>query len=135
MRLQLFLLVLLTGTLQLVAQSSSPQNDTSGTQSATTNREEKKEMPKAQPQVKLGKLIHKVAPAYPPAARMQHIHGTVRVRVLIDKEGKVTQLEPVSGPQELIPAALDAVRQWRYEPALLDGKPVDIHTEITVNFK
>ena len=72
---------------------------------------------------------------YPPAARAEHIEGTVRLRVLIDKEGKIAELEPVSGPKELIPAAMDAVRQWRYKPTLVDGKPSPIHTEITVDFK
>ncbi len=97
--------------------------------------QENKPFPKVFPQVKLGKLIYQVPPEYPPAARADHVEGTVKLRVLIDKEGKVTELEPVSGPKELIPAALDAVRQWRYEPALVDGKPSDIHTDITVNFK
>lgn len=96
--------------------------------------QENKPFPKVLPQVTLGKLIHQVPPVYPPAARAEHIEGTVKLRVLIDKEGKVTELEPVSGPKQLIPAALDAVRRWRYEPALVDGKPSAIHTEITVNF-
>ena len=97
--------------------------------------QENKPFPKVFPQVTLGKLIHQVPPEYPPAARAEHIEGTVELRVLIDKEGKVTEIEPVSGPKELIPAALDAVQQWRYEPALVDGKPSDIRTEIRVNFK
>jgi TonB family protein len=87
------------------------------------------------PQVTLGKLIHQVPPVYPPAARAQHIDGSVKLRVLIDKQGKVTELAPISGPKELIPAALEAVRQWKFEPTLVNGKPADFHTEITVNFK
>jgi TonB family protein len=97
--------------------------------------QENKPFPKVFPQVTLGKLIHQVPPIYPPAARAEHIEGTVNLWVLIDKEGKVTELKPLSGPKELIPAALDAVRQWRFEPPLVDGKPSDIHTEVVVTFK
>jgi TonB family protein len=81
------------------------------------------------------KLIHEVPPIYPTAARAEGVEGTVKLRVLIDKEGKVKEAEPISGPKELIPAALDAVRQWRYEPVLVYGKPSDARSEITVNFK
>jgi TonB family protein len=132
--LQLSVFVLVAGSLQFMAQSSPQQSSTNSKQTGAGTVEENKEV-KVPPRIRLGKLIHKVPPVYPPAARMEHIQGTVRLQVLIDKEGKVAELEPVSGPKELIPAALDAVRQWRYKPALLDGKPVAIHTEITVDFK
>ena len=133
--IQLSVFVLVTGALQLVAQSSSDQSHANSTQTGAGTVDENKKATKVPPPFSFGKLIHKVPPVYPPAARMEHIQGTVRLRVVINEEGKVTDPEPVSSPKELIPAALDAVRQWRYKPSLLDGKPVAYHTEITVDFK
>jgi TonB family protein len=81
-----------------------------------------------------GLLIHKVAPSYPKAARKAHIQGTVLLCAYISEEGEVKDLEVVSGPPELIPSALGAVRQWRYKPYLADGKPAAVETEIRVNY-
>ena len=60
--------------------------------------------------------MHKVKPVYPPEARQAHIKGTVLLRIVIDKEGRITDLKLVSGPKELAPAAISAVQQWHYRP-------------------
>jgi TonB family protein len=81
-----------------------------------------------------GLLVHKVKPVYPPGARQAHIKGTVLLRIVIDKEGRITDLMLVSGPKELAPAAISAVQQWRYRPYLIMGNPIEVDTEVKVNF-
>ena len=85
--------------------------------------------------VSQGLLIRRVQPIYPRAALETHAHGAVQIEATIDKEGKVTNLKVLSGDPILAHAAADAVRQWRYKPYYLDGEPVEIQTQITVNFK
>jgi protein TonB len=85
--------------------------------------------------VSQGLLIKRVQPKYPPAALAVHAQGAVQIEATIDKEGNVTNLKVLSGDSVLARAALEAVRQWRYKPYYLDGDPVEIQTEITVNFK
>lgn len=80
-------------------------------------------------------LIHRVEPTYPPLARQARIEGTVRLHAVIDREGRVESLEVLSGPPLLVQAALAAVRQWRYQPTLLSGVPVEVETYITVIFQ
>ena len=81
-----------------------------------------------------GLLIHKVQPEYPEAVRKAHIEGTVVLCAVIGKDGKLVNLQAVSGPKELIDPAMKAVQQWVYKPYLLDGEPIDVETEIRVNF-
>jgi periplasmic protein TonB len=69
-----------------------------------------------------------------PLARQARIAGTVVLHAIIDKDGKVAQLEVVSGHPLLVQAALDAVKQWRYKPTLLNGDPVEVDTTIQVTF-
>jgi TonB family protein len=85
--------------------------------------------------VKSAKLIGSVAPVYPMLAKNQHVSGDVRVDALIDANGRVTTMKVVSGPALLQQAAMDALRQWRYEPAALDGKPVPMHLTVTLQFR
>ena len=85
--------------------------------------------------VSQGLLIQRVTPKYPPAALRLHAEGAVQIEVTINKEGKVTNPKVLSGSPVLAQAALEAVRQWRYKPYYLDGAPVEIQTQITVNFK
>jgi protein TonB len=85
--------------------------------------------------VSQGLLIKRVQPKYPPAALATHAQGEVQIEATIDKEGKVTNLKVLRGDPVLAHAALEAVRQWRYKPYYLDGEPVEIETQITVNFK
>jgi len=79
-------------------------------------------------------LIHVVSPIYPVAARAKEIEGTVRLHVLIGKDGRVSKIEVLSGPKPLQQAAVDAVKQWRYKPPLLAGEPVSIETVTDVVF-
>lgn len=81
-----------------------------------------------------GWLIHRVDPVYPRAAKINHVQGVVVLHAIIGKDGLVTNLTPVSGPQELVQAAIGAVQQWRYTPYLVLGEPVEIDTTIEVNF-
>ncbi len=81
-----------------------------------------------------GNLIRKVQPAYPPLARSARIQGTVVLQAAISKQGTIENLSVLSGHPMLVPAALDAVRQWRYRPYILNNEPVEVETQITVNF-
>jgi protein TonB len=81
-----------------------------------------------------GLLIHRVEPTYPPLARAARIQGDVVLSAVIDANGQITNLQLVSGHPMLVPAALSAVRQWRYKPYLLNGQPVEVETTVTVIF-
>ncbi len=85
--------------------------------------------------VKQAELISKVAPVYPALAKNQHVSGNVLVDALIDANGKVTTMKVISGPTLLHQAAMDALRQWKYQPATLDGKPVPMHLTVTLQFR
>jgi periplasmic protein TonB len=85
--------------------------------------------------VSQGLLIKRVQPKYPPAALAVRAQGAVQIEATINKEGNVINLKVLSGDPVLARAALEAVRQWRYKPYYLDGDPVEIQTQITVNFK
>ncbi len=79
-------------------------------------------------------IITQTRPVYPPLARQARIQGVVVLHAIIDKDGKVAQLEVVSGHPLLVQSALDAVKQWRYKPTLLNGDPVEVDTTIQVTF-
>jgi TonB family protein len=81
-----------------------------------------------------GLLISQVPPVYPPLARQARIQGTVVLEAVIGKDGGIESLSLVSGHPMLIPAAMDAVKQWRYRPYLLNGRPVLVLTHINVDF-
>jgi len=81
-----------------------------------------------------GDLVHKVLPAYPALARSARIQGTVVLQAMISKQGAIENLRLLSGHPMLAPAAIEAVRQWRYRPYILNGEPVEVDTQITVNF-
>ncbi|HVN17171.1 MAG TPA: TonB family protein [Dongiaceae bacterium] len=81
-----------------------------------------------------GLLIQKVEPQYPPLARAARVQGEVVLSAVIDSNGQITNLQLVSGHPMLVPAAIAAVRQWRYKPYLLNGQPVEVETTITVIF-
>lgn len=80
------------------------------------------------------RAINKVPPVYPTEARRQHISGTVRLHAIIAKDGTVKNVEVLSGHPSLVDAAMDAVRQWRYSPTMLEGEPVEVDTTIDVTF-
>jgi TonB family protein len=153
-RTEVLLLALLFSSLGLVgqsAESSSPSSDNplaGQTQSATPSApatgggrnqcgfSTPETQGKVSPgKVSGGKLIHSVRPEYPPAARKAHIQGTVVLCATIAKDGKLRNVRAFSGPEELIPSAIKAVEQWRYQPYLKNNEPVDVDSEIHLGFK
>ena len=84
--------------------------------------------------VQAAKLVNRITPIYPPLARQTRISGTVRLHAIISKDGTIQELTVISGHPLLQQAALDAVRQWRYQPTLLNGEPVEVDTTIDVIF-
>lgn len=84
--------------------------------------------------VQAAKIIRQPLPVYPQIAKSAHMQGTVVLHAIIDKDGSVQQLEYISGPPILMRNAMDAVRQWRYQPTLLNGEPVQVDTTISVVF-
>ncbi len=85
-------------------------------------------------QVQQAKLVNKVTPLYPALAKQARIQGTVKLQAVIAKNGAVVELQVLSGHPLLVQAALDAVHQWRYQPTLLNGEPVEVVTIIDVVF-
>ena len=81
-----------------------------------------------------GYLVKQVQPVYPHVAQTIGVQGDVILQAMIDREGRIEQLQAVSGHPMLVAAALDAVRQWRYRPYRLNGEPVEVETQITVRF-
>jgi protein TonB len=81
-----------------------------------------------------GNLIRRVQPDYPALARQVRVQGTVVLRAMISREGSIENLQVLSGHPMLVRAAVDAVSQWRYRPYVLNGEPVEVETEVTVNF-
>ena len=84
--------------------------------------------------VSQGLLVRRVQPSYPPLARQARIQGTVILQAEISKDGSIQNLQLISGHPMLAPAAIEAVKQWKYRPYLLNGEPVEVETQIQVNF-
>ena len=81
-----------------------------------------------------GLLIRQVQPIYPSLAITTHTEGTVLLAAVIDTQGRITQLRALSGHPLLIPAAINAVQQWRYKPYILNGQAVEVETQVSVVF-
>ena len=112
-----------------------------GIVSATSNLSAVPKFVPAQPQrvrisqgVTKGLLIRRVEPAYPPLARSARVQGEVVLSAVISINGEIENLQLVSGHPMLVPAALTAVKQWKYKPYLLNGQPTEVETTITVIF-
>jgi protein TonB len=96
--------------------------------------------PKQTQRIKLGgqvvaaKLLAQPQPVYPPLARQARIQGNVVLHAIIDKDGRVGELQVISGHPLLVQSALEAVKNWRYQPTQLNGEPVEVDTTITVSF-
>ncbi len=84
--------------------------------------------------VQAAKMIRQIQPAYPQIAKTAHVQGTVILHAIISKDGTVQELQYISGPALLMRSAMDAVRQWKYQPTLLNGEPVEVDTTISVVF-
>jgi protein TonB len=100
----------------------------------------KKEEPKVVQRIRVGGnvqqalLIKQPRPIYPPLAKQARIQGVVRLNAIIGKDGTIQNLTVASGHPLLVPSALEAVKQWVYKPTLLNGEPVEVVTQIDVNF-
>ena len=81
-----------------------------------------------------GKRLRDVPPVYPELAKQARIEGVVRFNIVIDRQGRVMDIKVISGHPLLIPAALESVKQWEYNPTLLNGQSVEVATEVAVNF-
>ena len=81
-----------------------------------------------------GNLIYRPQPIYPALAKSARVQGQVLLRAIISREGTIQNLQVISGHPMLVKAAIDAVRQWRYRPYLLNNEPVEVETQVTVNF-
>ena len=84
--------------------------------------------------VQAAKLVNRVIPVYPPLAKQARISGTVKLMGIIARDGKIINLQVLSGHPLLVPSAVEAVRQWVYAPTLLNGEPVEVVAPIDVNF-
>ena len=84
--------------------------------------------------VQSAKLVFGPRPAYPPLARATRTQGTVKIQAIIGRDGAIKDLQVISGPPLLIEVAIEAVRQWRYQPTLLNGDAVEVVTDIDINF-
>ena len=85
--------------------------------------------------VSQGLILKKVSPSYPTAALRLRLEGSVELLATISKKGDISAVKIISGDPNLARAAVDAVKQWKYKPYLLDGSPVEIQTQVTINFK
>jgi protein TonB len=79
-------------------------------------------------------LLHRVQPAYPPLARQARIQGQVTLQAEISRDGSIQNLRVITGHTMLVPSALEAVKQWKYRPYILNEETVEVETTITVNF-
>lgn len=84
--------------------------------------------------VAAAKLVHQVQPVYPQIAKTAHVQGTVLLHAIIAKDGSIQELQYISGPPLLMRAAMDAVHEWKYQPTMLNGDPVEVDTTIQVVF-
>jgi protein TonB len=80
-------------------------------------------------------LLSSVAPVYPQMARNQRLSGDVKIDAVIGENGHVSSMKVISGPALLHQAAMDALRQWKYQPATLNGQPMSMHLTVTVQFR
>lgn len=126
----------LSPTIDLGQRASAPPPPAPKASAAT------KPAPPAQPtRIRIGgnvrppRLVREVRPIYPPLARQARIQGVVKINAIVSRDGTVQSLETVSGHPLLVNAALDAVRQWHYEPTQLNGEPVEVILVVDVNFR
>jgi len=80
-------------------------------------------------------LAHRVEPVYPAEARQQRLEGTIALEIVIDRNGSVTSMHALNGPEVLARAAMDALRWWKFEPYRLNGEPIVVQTTVAVEFK
>jgi protein TonB len=103
--------------------------------SIDTHKTNEKSIVKVSEGVQQAQLVSRIEPRYPPLALQTRKEGTVLLHAIISREGRITAIEVVSGSPWFVQAALDAVRQWRYRPTILNGEAVEVETSITVIFR
>jgi protein TonB len=123
-------LLLLSGVLVCSAGLGFPQKSSGSSSSALA----KPVRVRISQKVSNSLIVKKVLPVYPQKARKKHVQGNVVMRAEINTNGDVTDLTVISGDPLLAPAALEAVRQWKYRPYLLNNSPVNVETQVTVAF-
>lgn len=114
----------------------APNSETNSAASASSANPDKPQVMRVRVAsgVTRGLIVKKVQPVYPQQAKYARIQGSVIMRAVINKNGDVTDLEVLDGPIELAVSAVNAVRQWKYRPYVLNGEPVEVMTTITVNY-
>jgi periplasmic protein TonB len=120
------------------AQKSSQKSTGSGSNpDASANETEKAvgDVTAVSPEIANNYLIRRVEPEYPEAARRQNIQGPVTLSALVDNDGSARSVTIQSGDSALAPAALEAVKQWRFKPYRVNGRATEFTTQITVNFR
>ena len=122
-----------TPTTETVAKEHKPVQS-SAAQAPSANLAAPVQRVRIPADVSLGLLITKTAPVYPPLARQAHVQGMVVLDADISKDGSVEALKAISGHPLLIPAAVDAAKQWRYKPYMVDGQPAPVSTQVMVEF-
>jgi TonB family protein len=110
------------GASEIPSPTLAPKGDSTVTRTAVNGNEQ------------AAKIIELVEPVYPPLARQARIQGTVRLHAIIGTDGRIEELEAISGHPLLIQSAIDAVRKWRYAPTSVNGQPADVETIIDVVF-
>jgi len=130
----------------IMASKTAPQISTSGTHEdlfaaaspavapALAQQQAESSPARIRGDIVAGQIVYKTQPIYPEEAKAAHIEGAVRLHAIISKTGDVDSLQVLSGPPELCDSAIDAVRQWKYKPYLLNGEPIEVDTTITVNY-
>lgn len=91
--------------------------------------------PRLKENLQVGELIQRVEPVYSPGAQQEKIEGTVKMHAVIGKDGTIRSLQLISGPPLLVPAAMGAVREWRYNPTLFEGQPIETQEDISIVFR
>jgi TonB family protein len=123
--------VISSATFNFVLGSDGPAKDVAQTIGMASVFPERVQLPKAATK---SALVHSVPAVYPQGAVALRVEGSVILQARIDKDGKIADLQPVSGPKQLVQAAMDAVKQYRYKPYSLMGRPVEVDTQVQVNF-
>jgi TonB family protein len=114
--------------------SPAPESSASSTEACVATTEDDSKRVHVPPGVMKGLIVRRVQPLYPEPARQSRIEGVVTLAAVINKCGHVVDLKPVSGPEELVAAAMTAIKQWEYRPFVSGGQPTAVETELQVKF-
>ena len=130
--IRIFVVILLFATFSL-AQSSDPQQPPTSPKDAQATPAKPMRV-RVSSRVAEAQIVKKIAPRYPEEAKQNHVHGTVILHAVISTAGEIQNLKLVSGDPSLATAAMEAVKQWKYKPYLLNGEPLEVDTTVEINF-